>query len=50
MHWSDESRLLLNPVDCPLPRIETEKHSISTGTYGTPAFDGGGVTVWGAFL
>jgi hypothetical protein len=33
----------------PLPRIETEKHSISTGTYGTPPFDGGGVTVWGCF-
>ena len=33
MHWSDESRFFVESSWWLRPRIETEKHSISTGTY-----------------
>ena len=50
MHWSDESRFLLNPVDGRV-RVWRQRNTAFEQEHivGTTAFGGGGVTVWGCF-
>ena len=50
IHWSDESRFLLKPVDG-RTRVWRERNTAyrDNNILGTTAFGGGGVTVWGCF-
>lgn len=50
IHWSDESRFLLKPVDGRM-RVWRERNTAlnSNNVHGTTAYGGGGVTVWGCF-
>ena len=50
VHWSDESRFLLNPVDGRV-RVWGPRNTALQQNHilGTTAFGGGGVTVWGCF-
>ena len=50
VHWSDESRFLLRPVDGPVRVWRHRKTAYrDENVMGTTAFGGGGVTVWGCF-
>ena len=50
MHWSDESRFMLNPVDGRI-RVWRQRNTafLQEHIVGTTAFGGGGFTVWGCF-
>lgn len=50
IHWSDESRFLLKPVDGRM-RVWRQRNTAFDPAHvlGTTAFGGGGVTVWGCF-
>jgi hypothetical protein len=50
VHWSNESRVLLNPVDGRI-RVWGQRSTkfIQEHIVGTTAFGGGGFTVWGCF-
>ena len=51
VHWSDESRFMLNPVDGRI-RVWRQRNTafLQEHIVGAAAFDGGGVTVLGCFL
>jgi hypothetical protein len=50
VHWSDESRFLLNPVDGRVHVWRPRNTTFQQGhILGTTAFGGGGFTVWACF-